>query len=277
MEGPRERELSAADGTRLFLRDLPACDQPGKGGILLMHGLGEHCGRYAHVARFFSTRGWSVRMYDHRGHGRSGGPRGDTPDHEAMLRDAKRVMDDFASGLDQPPLLFGHSMGGLFAAAFATAGLAPLRGLVLSSPALGIALSPPQKMLLASLGAVTPGLPMPNGLQTRYLSHDPAVVKAYETDPLVHARITPRMLRCMLRTIDDAHNGAPSLAIPTLMLVSGDDRMVDARGSDAFFARLRPGIGTLHRYPDFYHEVFNEVKAQRAFDDLDRWMQAQGF
>jgi alpha-beta hydrolase superfamily lysophospholipase len=78
-----------------------------------MHGLGEHCGRYAHVARFFNEHGWSVRTYDHRGHGRSGGARGDVPDHEAVLRDAKIVVDDFAQRFDAPPLLLGHSMGGL--------------------------------------------------------------------------------------------------------------------------------------------------------------------
>jgi alpha-beta hydrolase superfamily lysophospholipase len=275
--GARELELAADDGTRLFVRDLLVQTGPLRGGVVLMHGLGEHCGRYAQVARFFNQRGWSVRMYDHRGHGRSGGPRGDVPDDQALLRDARRVIADFAAGFEQPPLLLGHSMGGLFAAAFATAALAPLRGLILSSPALALALSAPQKILLASLGAVSPGLPVPNGLQTRYLSHDPEVVRAYENDPLVHAKITPRPLRCMLRTVDDAQNRAPSLSIPVLMLVAGDDRMVDARGSEAFFARLPAGTGVLQHYPDFYHEVFNEVQAQRPFGHLADWMDSKGF
>lgn len=271
------KEIATGDGLTLFVRDLPVPAESRRGGVLLMHGLGEHCGRYAHVARFFNERGWSVRMYDHRGHGRSGGPRGDVPDDQALLGDARRVLDDFAAGLDQPPLLFGHSMGGLFAAAFATAALSPLRGLILSSPALGLSLSAPQKMLLASLGAVTPGLQVPNGLQTRYLSHDPEVVRAYESDPLVHPKITPRLLRCMLRTIDDAHNWAPTLAIPVLMLLAGDDRMVDAQGSEAFFARLPRGVGTLHHYPALYHEIFNEREASRVFADLALWMDGRGF
>lgn len=275
MDAATEQVILAADGIRLFVRDLPASGA--RGGVLLMHGLGEHCGRYAHVARFFNDRGWSVRMYDHRGHGRSEGARGDVPDDQALLRDARQVLDDFAGRLERPPLLFGHSMGGLFAAAFATAGLSPLRGLILSSPALGLSLTAPQKMLLASLGAVAPGLQVPNGLHTCYLSHDPEVVRAYETDPLVHPKITPRLLRCMLRTIDDTHNRAPALAIPVLMLVAGDDRMVDPRGSDAFFARLPAGIGTLHRYPDLYHEVFNEKDARRPFADLAAWLEATGF
>ncbi|MGH8806460.1 MAG: lysophospholipase [Noviherbaspirillum sp.] len=240
-----------------------------------MHGLGEHCGRYAHIAHFFNDGGWSVRTYDHRGHGRSGGARGDAPDDEAVLRDAKIVVDDFARQFEEPPLLLGHSMGGLFAARFATASLSPLRGLILSSPALAIPMSAAQKLLLKVLGNIAPGLAVPNGLQTRYLSHVQAVVDAYEKDPLVHPKITPRLLHSMLDATNFSHAHASSLAIPTLMLVAGDDHMVDASGSDAFHARLRPGIGTLHRYPDYYHEVFNEVGAARVFDDVRNWLDKQ--
>lgn len=277
MPAGREARLTAGDGLSLFITDWMVDAAGAKGGIVLMHGLGEHCGRYAHVARFFNERGWSVRAYDHRGHGRSDGPRGDVPDNEAIVRDAALVIGDFARRFDAPPLLLGHSMGGLFAARFATAATLPLRGLILSSPALAIPLSTVQKLLLKSLGAVAPGLGVPNGLETRYLSHAPAVVEAYKKDPLVHAKITPRLLRSMLQAVDFAQTRAPALNIPTLMVVAGDDRLVDPVGSDAFFARLRPGIGTMHRYADYYHEIFNEVGAARVFKDVDDWLSAQGF
>ncbi len=273
----RELQLAADDGTSLFVADCLGGGPEIKGGIVVMHGLGEHCGRYAHVARFFNEHGWSVRTYDHRGHGRSGGARGDVPDHEAVLRDAKIVVDDFAQRFDAPPLLLGHSMGGLFAARFATEAISPLRGLILSSPALSIPLSTVQKLLLNSLGAISPGLGVPNGLNPYFLSHDPAVVDAYVKDPLVHAKISPRLLRSMLHAVDFAQTHAPKLAIPTLMVVAGDDRLVDAAGSDAFFARLQPGIGTMHRYPDYYHEVFNDVDAARVFSDVSGWLDANGF
>lgn len=268
-----ELQLTASDGTPLFVTDWLCGDpQAAKGGIVLMHGLGEHCGRYAHVARFFNECGWSVRAYDHRGHGRSGGPRGDVPDHEALLRDAKLVLDDFARQFDTPPLLLGHSMGGLFAARFATGALSPLRGLILSSPALAVSLSATQKFLLQALGAVAPGFGVPNGLQTRYLSHDPKVVAAYQKDPLVHPKISPRLLNSMLAAVDFSQSHAAMLAVPTLMVVAGDDRLVDASGSDAFFARLAPGVGTMHRYPEFYHEVFNEVQSRQVFNDVRNWL-----
>ncbi|TFW10418.1 alpha/beta hydrolase [Oxalobacteraceae bacterium OM1] len=269
----RAWQLSAADGTPLHGVDW-LVDGPAQGGVVIMHGLGEHGGRYAHVARFFNERGWSVRGYDHRGHGKSGGPRGDTPDGEAMLRDGKLVLDDFARQIGSTPLLLGHSMGGLFAARFATAALSPLRGLILSSPALAVPLSGFQKFLLASLGAVAPGLGVPNGLQTRYLSHDPAVVQAYENDPLVHPKITPRLLRAMLAAIEYSHAHAPELKVPTLMIVAGADRLVDASGSERFFPRLAPGVGTLHLYPQLYHELFNETEAATVFADVARWLDA---
>jgi alpha-beta hydrolase superfamily lysophospholipase len=271
MSNPREFSLQAADATPLFVADWPL-DAGARGGVVIMHGLGEHCGRYAHVARFFNECGWSVRAYDHRGHGRSGGPRGDQPDADAMLRDAKIVIDDFSRTLAQPPLLLGHSMGGLIAAHYATRGMSPLRGLILSSPALRIRLSGAQKVLLKILTAVAPGFGTPNGLDSNYLSHDRKVVDAYNNDPLVHCKTSPRLLNGMLAAIDYSYLHAPALKTRTLLLVAGDDRFVDPAGSEAFFTQLAPGIGTMHRYPGLYHEIFNEIDAQRVFGDLRTWL-----
>ncbi len=271
MTHPRELSLSAADATPLFVADWPIGSGAGD-GIVLMHGLGEHSGRYAHVARFFNDCGYSVRAYDHRGHGRSGGARGDVPGADALVWDAKIVVDDFAQNLSAPPLLLGHSMGGLFAACYAMRALSPLGGLILSSPALGIRLSGAQKLLLRVLGAIAPGFGIPNGLESRYLSHRQAVVDAYDRDPLVHHKISARLLGAMLDAIEFAQARAPALSVQTLLLVAGDDHLVDAAGSAAFFKKLAPGVGTMHTYPGFYHELFNEVEAGRVFDDIRAWL-----
>lgn len=277
---PHEHLVLAADGTHLFVRDwlLPASAATA-GSVLLMHGLGEHCGRNRHIAQFFNACGYSARTYDHRGHGRSDGARGDVPATGTIIDDAKVVLDDLvrrnaAAGDPVPPLLFGHSLGGLFAARFASGQLAPLRGLILSSPALALPLSGAQKALLKILGGIAPGLAVPNGLQTRYLSHDPAVEPAYRADPLVHGKISPRLLRSMLQAIDFTQAHAAALTLPILMVVAGDDHLVDASGSRALFQKLAAGIGTLHLYPDFYHEIFNERGVQRVFDDVRNWLLA---
>jgi len=274
--GPREHVLSAHDGVPLFVRDwLP----PGAhGAVAILHGLGEHGGRHAHVARFLAERGFAVRVHDHRGHGRSGGPRGDVPDDLAIVRDAGQVIADFAALTGHVPLLLGHSMGGLFAARVAAGGDVPLRALVLSSPALALPLSRLQKALLALMKAVAPGAGVANGLKREFLSHDLSVAAAYAADPLVHDRISARLLGAMLAAIRHVEAHAPALALPVLLLAAGDDRLVDAEGSRRFHALLPPGLGTMRWYPGLYHELFNEAAAARAqvFADLDAWLVRQG-
>jgi alpha-beta hydrolase superfamily lysophospholipase len=273
MTHPREISLAAADGTPLFVADWPTASPAATGrGVLLMHGLGEHSGRYAHVARFFNECGYSVRTYDHRGHGRSGGARGDAADAATLVEDAKLALDDFAQHLSAAPLLLGHSMGGLFAAYYATRGLSPLGGLILSSPALRIRLSGAQRLLLRILGSTAPRLGIPNGLEPCYLSHRQEVVDAYAADPLVQSKISARLLRAMLEAIEFAQGRASTLKIDTLLLVAGDDRLVDASGSEAFFRQLAPGVGAIHTYAGYYHELFNEADAGRVFDDLRAWL-----
>lgn len=283
MTAALERSLIAADGTALFVRDwLVPEGQPVRGGVVLMHGLGEHCGRYAHVADFFNQLGWSVRAYDHRGHGRSQGARGDVPATDTLLDDAEQVIRDFshanASHWSAPPLLFGHSMGGLFAARFAGSRRMPLRGLILSSPALALSLTATQRLLLKLMTVVAPGFAVSNGLKADYLTHDRAVVDAYRCDPLGQGKVSARLLHAMFDAIDRTHAGTAALTCPVLMLVAGDDRLVDAQGSARLFAKLDPARATLHRYPALYHEIFNETAAerQRVFDDLRAWLAMPG-
>ena len=136
----QSRQISAADGTMLYVTDYLLPASQARGSVVIMHGLGEHSGRYRHVAGFFNDCGLSVRCYDHRGHGRSQGKRGDVINGDPMLQDGEIVIDDFAARFAEPSFLFGHSMGGLFAARFALSHLSPLRGLILSSPALALRL-----------------------------------------------------------------------------------------------------------------------------------------
>lgn len=278
IENTREFTLAACDGTSLFVRDWPLTGPDAtRDGVFIMHGLGEHCGRYAHVARFFNALGFSVRTYDHRGHGQSAGARGDVPDTEAMLRDARMLMNDFSKNLQAAPLLFGHSMGGLFAARFATAGLAPVRALILSSPALALHMSGMQRALLKVASALIPGVGIPNGLKTSYLSHDAEVVEAYENDPLVHGKISARLLTAMLLAAQLSHQQAAKLTVPVLLLVAQQDHLVDPKGSAAFAKNLNPARSKAIFYSDFYHEIFNELEATRVFDDLRSWLEQQDF
>ena len=277
IEPTREWEYISTDGIPLFVRDWPgpsagsAQDQ----GVLILHGIGEHCGRYAHLARFFNRLGFSVRTYDHRGHGQSGGRRGDVPDSQRILHDAQAVLQEFRSHLGSDPLLFGHSMGGLFAARLATGNLVKIRALILSSPALAIRMNRAQQLLAAVALRLFPGVPVPNGLHTRYLSHDAEVVRAYENDRLVHGGISARLLHCMLDAMQDSHAQAASLTIPVLLQFAGDDHLVDPAGSLRFASQLPASLLTMHQYAGLYHEIYNELDASTVFDDLRSWLEQQ--
>jgi alpha-beta hydrolase superfamily lysophospholipase len=268
----QSHQISAADGTMLYVTDYMLPASQARGSVVIMHGLGEHSGRYRHVAGFFNECGLSVRCYDHRGHGRSQGKRGDVINGDPMLQDAEIVIEDFSTRYAEPPFLFGHSMGGLFAARFALSHLSPLRGLILSSPALALRLSAFQMKMLKFMHTLAPSLALPNGVSPALLSHDPKIVAAYKADPLVHRKISARLLTSMLSSIAYCQSHAGEMAIPTLMLVAGDDRVLDADGSKRFFAQLPAGTAQLHVYDGMYHEIFNELDAHRPLADLKMWL-----
>lgn len=145
-----------ADGELLFGRHwMPA--HPHGGGIYLLHGLGEHCGRYDALATWLAERGWQVRAHDHHGHGRSPGVRGTIPRSGALAEDAADLVGRFARELGRRPVLFGHSMGGALAAELVVVRRLPVAALVLSSPALDPGLNRLQRLMLAAMLRLAPG------------------------------------------------------------------------------------------------------------------------
>jgi len=267
----QERWFEAADGTRLFCRDWLV---EGGAAVQIVHGLGEHGGRYARLAYLFNQAGYSVRVCDHRGHGLSGGPRGSLARPDDLLRDLKLTFDDFSRARGCVPLLFGHSMGGLVAARFATGGISLVRALLLSSPALALDLKGWQKALLAVSTRLAPGYALPTALPANRLSHDPEAIWAYRDDPLNHGKIAPRLLHFMLDAMRQAQRDAARFTRPVLMQVAGEDAFVAPAGSRRFFDSLPGADKTLHWYDGAYHEIFNEAPAWRepAGQDVRQWL-----
>jgi alpha-beta hydrolase superfamily lysophospholipase len=272
--------LQLPDGTATFVRDWPVpAGVARRGSLLIVHGLGEHCGRYGHVAAHLNALGLEVRGYDLRGHGRSDGARGAIPRDDALLDDLAVVFAGLdrrgrEAGDDAAPLLLGHSLGGTVAAAAATGGRVAPRALVLSCPALRLHVSRARSSALALARRAVPDRGFPNELPVDKLSHEPAVVAAYRADALVHDRITPRLYGFLADAGAAARRDAGRLAVPTLLLVAGRDALVDARGSHELAAALAPGVGTVRVYDDLYHEVFNEREPDRArvLGDLGAWV-----
>jgi alpha-beta hydrolase superfamily lysophospholipase/predicted GNAT family N-acyltransferase len=271
--GPRlsARIETMADGIGLHVQDW---DGGGTRGVYLLHGLGEHVGRYDALARWFCARGWRVRGHDHAGHGRSGGRRGTLRDPRQLVAHARTMIDAFAAELGEPPLLLGHSMGGALAAELAVCEGVALRGLVLSSPALATGIGPAQRLLAAVLLRLAPNFAVRNGLDPEALSHDPAVVRAYLADPLVHDRISARLLDWLVSAGERARAQAAGLPVRTLLMVAGADRLVDPEGSRDFSRAAPEALLALRWYDGLFHEIFNEQEALRArvLADLGQWV-----
>lgn len=270
---PQRVSLPTPDGETLALRRLPA-PGPARAVVVVVHGLGEHAGRYHALAECLHEWGFAVWAHDHYGHGESTGARGGLPSELRLVDDLALVIDDarrLNPGL--PLVLLGHSLGGLVAASLVARGVRPVDGLVLSSPGLDPGLSGFQKALLAVLPRIAPNLRVGNGLDDNYLSHDPAVVQAYRDDPLTHDRIGSRLARFLAYEGATVQKRAAAWPVPTLLLYAGDDRLVRPSASRAFAAAAAAGGKVeAHCFDTLYHEIFNELEADPVFAALLRWL-----
>jgi alpha-beta hydrolase superfamily lysophospholipase len=280
--GTMETTFRSFDGLGLHRRDWPC---PGaRGTVLVVHGLGEHSARHAHLAEELNAWGWQAVGYDHRGHGRSEGARGRIASDDALLRDLAQVIDAARAAQAGPLVLLGHSLGGLITARFAAEGLQSrpagwhrdVDALALSSPAFDAGMSAVQKALLAVLGPLAPNLGVGNGLDPEWVSRDPAVVAAYRADPLVHDRVSPRLVRFIVDSGEFVRACAPRWRVPTLLMWAGSDRCVAPRGSAAFAASAPAAALSAHEFKPLFHEIFNEPERAEVFDRLRAWLASRG-
>ena len=276
----RLSHMVAPDGTQLALRDWPlTAGRKSRGTVLVVHGLGEHSGRYAALAHRFNDWGFAVRAYDQYGHGLSGGPQGGLTSDTRLLDDLAVVLDGLRADLpkNQPIVLLGHSMGGLVAADFVATGLRHVDALVLSSPALALHLSGLQKALMAGLPKLLPNLRVANGVQSAHLSHDPDVVQHYDVDALTHDRISARLARYMAEGGRRVQAKARNWCVPTLLLWAGQDKLVDPAGSQSFAEHAPPQVLQAQGFEQAYHEIFNEIPelAEPVFARLAQWLDLQ--
>lgn len=269
-------ERAAADGTRLFVRRwlLPPGAQR-KGSALLVHGLGEHSGRYGHVAHVLNELGLEVWAHDHRGFGKSGGARARMPHPDTLIEDAKLVFEHLRDAdREKPPLLLGHSMGGAIAARAVTGGWITPRALVLSSPGLKSYLHPVMRAVVGGLRLVLPNVTVPHGLPLEKISHDAGVIAESKSDPLNHALISPRVTMFIVEAGEAAIRDAGKLIVPALVQAAGDDRLVDPSGAKAFAEAAPASLCTLKIYEGLWHEVYNEREPDRSavLADLKDWL-----
>ncbi len=280
MSDTTQAPFTLADGLNLALYDwpLPMRRRP-RGVVLIVHGLGEHAWRYDPLAQRLNEWGFCVRAYDQRGHGESGGALGVLPHEDALLNDLAEVLEDTRHHIAQPwscPLiLLGHSMGGLVAASLVQRRMAAVDALVLSSPALQAGIGALQKKLIGLLVRVAPNLALGNGLDANKISHDRAVVQAYQSDRLVHNRISARLARFIDESGAQVLAAAPGWSVPTLLMYAGEDHLVRPEGSAAFAKAAPRAVVSSQRFEGLYHEIFNEADPSAVFATLRRWLDLQ--
>jgi alpha-beta hydrolase superfamily lysophospholipase len=264
-----------------------------KANLVVVHGLGEHSGRYKDFAAWFVPLGYAVHAFDHRGHGKSWGARGHVNRWGEFREDVRVFLSKVHERApDLPLFLLGHSMGGLivlnYGLHYAAAGpyahsasggnppLDTLTGVVSSAPALALGedVSPGLVLITRFLSRVLPKLQLPNGLDAEGLSHNAEVVRAYREDPLVHSVISARFGAAMARTMTwtMAHAGAWPVDLPLLMLHGGADPICPAKASERFMVNARCNDKTRYVYPGYFHEVFNEVGREQVLHDVAAWL-----
>jgi alpha-beta hydrolase superfamily lysophospholipase len=240
----------------------------------VVHGLGEHSGRYQALAVAMAEQGISTYAVDLRGMGSSGGGRGRLRSWQEWVDDYSvffRMVSTEVSGEVVP---LGHSFGGVVALSALIRGAIKADRLVLSNPAIRPAVNVPAwKARLGVLSSrLLPGLVLTNQVDPGVLSRDPAVVRAYREDPLVHDRISSRLYTEWLEARQEAIDRAGSIEIPVLLICSAADRLIDPAGSRELAARLPRA--ELKIYADRYHEPFNDLGANEVFRDLAAWLLA---
>lgn len=247
-----------------------------RGVVVLVHGFGEHSGRYAHVGARLAGAGMAAYAADHRGHGRTGGRPANIERMSLVVADLGRFVG-FAAGQHPgaPLFVLGHSMGGLIALQYATEPDARLDGLLLSGPAVEVTVgSALQRRAAGVLSALTPQLGV-TSLPVDRISRDREVVAAYENDPLVHHGAVPARTGAELLATATALPGRLGrLTVPVLLLHGGDDGLAAPSGSRMVHDAVASTDKTLHRYEGLYHEVFNEPERDRVLTDLVTWLEA---
>ena len=244
--------------------------------MLLVHGYGEHCGRYDHVGNWFAARGFAVHAYDHRGHGKSEGRTCHVDRFDEFLDDLARVLDAVrVAEPGRPIFLVGHSMGGLITAAFLRERRPDVAGAVLSGPALAVpdAFSRWRVWLARLLRRIAPRMSLPSGLEAAGISRDPQVVRLYEEDPLVHSTMTTSFAMELLDAMRRTGGGGVEVRVPMLLLHGAADPLCHVDGSREFAKTLTVVGSDLRIYPELYHEIFNEPEQESVFNDLLAWLE----
>lgn len=262
---------TARDGSTVYWQQWVPDDEP-RAVLVLIHGLGEHSGRYEHLARRFTDRGIAVFSMDNRGHGKTPGTRGDLRMPDAVA-DVGELVDEARSQYPElPVVIYGHSLGGLITMTYTVDNSPAIAAQVASAPALDSELREQKvKFTMANiLGGIVPGVVIPTGLDSEGVSRDPQVVAAYNADPLVHDKGSVGLAKQTFAAMDRIMEQT-NFPVPLLIIHGTDDRLTVPEASKRFVEQASGDI-TLIEYEGMYHEPHNEPEQEDVFEDVMNWL-----
>lgn len=265
------------DGTELFGQ---YWKQDGaKAIVAIVHGMGEHSGRYADfVVPKLNAAGYSVIAFDQFGHGKTKGKRGHCPSYDAVLNSVENLLkksEEFL-GSDLPVFLYGHSMGGNVVSNFMIRRNSKVKASIISSPMLRLAFDPPAWKMIAGkfMRNIYPAFQEPTGLDANAISRDKAAVEKYKNDPLVHNKITVNFSLPFFEAGEYAIEHAKEIKAPALVIHGTEDALTDHKGSEEFVNNASDKI-SLKLYEGGYHELHNEPNKDEVLTDVITWLDKQ--
>jgi alpha-beta hydrolase superfamily lysophospholipase len=265
--------LRGAGGRQIFKQSWLPAGAPGA-LVVIVHGAGEHSDRYRHVADALTADGYAVHALDHRGHGRSEGPRALIDRLDYAVADLDQLVLEAREAHPRAPVfMLAHSMGGTLGLRYAVRHPDRLTGLVLSGPLAALEAAPaPMRLAAAVLSAAVPRLPL-IAVDPTLVSRDPAVVSAYRSDPLVHhGRLPVRTVAELARAIDAFPDEVGAITVPTLILYGTADRLSPPKGSIMLGERIGAADKTIRAYEGLFHEILNEPERERVLADIRAWL-----
>lgn len=268
---PTTRAVESADGLSIHIAELGS--ENAEKTLLVMHGYGEHGGRYIGPLQPFVEAGYRVVIPDVRGHGKSGGRRGYVPVFHRYLAD----MDAVLKTLDTSNIsLLAHSHGGLISARYLATRATPFQKIALTSPFFGLQIQAPKWKLGAAklLAKVLPKVSLPNEIDPATVSHDPEVIAKYASDPLNHSVANARWFIEAQNAQARALQDAPKLKTPTLVLQAGDDRIASRAASQAW-SDAAGDIVTYEEVAGAFHEVLFEIEGAQHVERVLRWFEGE--
>ena len=262
----------ADDGAEIFWQEwLPESDP--RAVMILVHGLGEHSTRYAHLAQRFTDAGIAVFTLDNRGHGKTPGTRG-VMDFDKVVTDIGERLEEVRERYpDAPVIVFGHSLGGLLTMTYTVRNRPAITAQIASAPALDSELREQRlKFALANLlGGIVPDIVLPTGLDSSGVSRDPKVVAAYDADPLVHDKGSTGLAKATFAAMDDMM-AQTTFPVPLLIVHGTGDRLTVPAASKTFVNQVTGDV-TLIEYEGIYHELHNEPEQDEVFADIMKWLE----